>query len=73
MTLPTTETMLPRAGKVTTAMLVTVPVICAVRSIAVGVENPTTTDLPATVGLVGNTVMLTGGEGGDVPPRPVAV
>ena len=65
--------MLPLVGTVTTAMLVTVPVICAVRSMAVGVENPTTTDLPETVGPVGNTVMLTGGEGGDVPPAPVAV
>ena len=72
-TLPTTETMLPLAGNVTTAMLVTAPLICAVRSIAVCVANPTATARAATLGAAGRTVMLTGGEGSEVPPGPFAV
>ena len=72
-TLPTTETIVPFAGAVTTALLVAVPVICAVRSMAVAVENPTETDRAATVGADGNTVMLTAGDGNETPPGPVAV
>ena len=71
--MPTTETMLPLTGGVTTAMLVATPVICAVKSIAVGVENATETERGATVGAAGSTVILTGGDGDDVPPGPVAV
>ena len=71
--MPTTETIVPFAGNVTTAILVATPVICAVRSMAVGVENPTATDRAATTGADGRTVILTGGEGRDVPPGPVAV
>ena len=71
--MPATETIVPFVGAVTTAILVAVPVICAVRSMAVGVENPTETDRAATVGADGRTVMLTGGDASETPPGPVAL
>ena len=54
-------------------MLVDTPVICAVRSMAVAIEKPTATARAATEGGGGNIVILTGPEGSDVPPGPVAV
>ena len=70
--MPTTATMVPFAGAVTTAILVTVPVSCAERSIAVATANATETDRATTLGAGDRTLMLTGGEGSDVPPGPVA-
>ena len=72
MTLPTTETIVPFTGGVTTAMLLENPDICAVRSIASGVLKTTATARLVAVGSgAAVTVMLTDATA-DVPPGPVA-
>ena len=71
-TLPSTETIVPFAGAAATAMLLTVPDIWGVRSIASGVLNATATATPASVGGgAAATVMLTVATA-EVPPGPVA-
>ena len=64
---------MPFEGGETTAILVTLPLICALRSIAIGVANATATDLAVTTGAAGKILILTGGDGSDIPPVPAAV
>ena len=70
--LPLTD-VAPLAAAVTTAILVDTPVICGVRSIGRGSWKVTRTDLAATTGGGGRTVMFIAAEGADVPPELVAV
>ena len=72
MTLPTTDVD-PLAGGVTTAMLVTTPLICALRLNANGVLNVTEPALFAAVGAAGAVTATVTVAGDDVPPAPVAV
>ena len=64
----------PLVGGVAMAMLVDVPLICAVRLIATGVLNAVVTVAGAvTMGTAGVTVMLTNAGGVEiVPPGPCA-
>ena len=64
----------PLTGGVAMAMLVAVPLICAVRLIATGVLNAVVTGAGAvTVGTAGETVILTSAGGVEiVPPGPCA-
>ena len=71
-TFPTTDTIVPFAGDVATAMLLIIPDICGVRSMARGVLNTTAKDpLTSDGGGAAVTVMLTVATP-DVPPGPVA-
>ena len=70
--MPLTE-VVPFVAGVITAILVDTPVICAVRSIANGNWNVTETDLAATTGAAGSTVIFIAADGAEVPPALVAV
>ena len=71
-TFPTTETMVPFAGEVATAMLLNNPDICVVRSITLGVLNTTAAVPFITVGAGAEVTEIVTVATPELPPGPVA-